>query len=692
MENQVQNPQVHSLAALKAAGHYFADPYDVIVVGAGHAGCEAALAAAKLGFKTALFTLHIDALANMPCNPNIGGTAKGQLVREIDALGGIMGLMADRSTIQFRMLNRSKGPAVLSPRAQQDRWKYQKDMRHLLEATPGLYLIQNEVTDLVWKEEAGLKKIEGVVSVLGTVYPAARVILATGTFLRSKVIIGESIREEGPDGLAPAKHLSASLQALGLKLKRFKTGTPGRFHARSLDYAHMEVQPADPASQPFSFVNEEDVTWQPLASLNCYLTYTGPESKKVIAANIDRSPLYSGLVEGVGPRYCPSFEDKVVKFPDRDRHHVFLEPCGLESKEVYASGLSSSMPEDVQRQLVQSVPGMEKAEFMRFAYAIDYDLLDAQDLDLSLELKSVKGLYGAGQILGSSGYEEAAGTGLIAGINACRSLAGQDPVILDRSQAYIGVLIDDLVTKGTNEPYRMMTSRAEYRLVLRQDNADQRLTPLGREIGLISDQRWAAFEAKQARISRERARLAETRLSPKDPKVQAFCQAKGYGLPEGGVSLADLLKRPEVTYQDLVTLDPDPPRICYPSQAKPGETFLSPVDCYNVQVQIKYEGYIKLELARIQRFHKLEKRWIPEDFDYTQLKGLRLEARQKLSKLRPRSVGQAARISGISPADASILLLAVSQRDQGRQDGLRSDGEQDGPRSDEEEIQEPADE
>lgn len=666
MENQVENNQAHSLVDLKAAGKYFADSYDVIVVGAGHAGCEAALASAKLGFKTALFTLHIDALANMPCNPNIGGTAKGQLVREIDALGGVMGLMADRSTIQFRMLNRSKGPAVLSPRAQQDRWKYQKDMRHLLECTPGLYLIQNEVTDLVWREEDGVKYIEGVVSVLGTVYPAQRVILATGTFLRSKVIIGESIREEGPDGLAPAKHLSASLQALGLKLKRFKTGTPGRFHARSLNYDHMEVQTADPDPQPFSFVNEEKADWKPLASLNCYLTCTSEESKKIIQENIDRSPLYSGLIKGIGPRYCPSFEDKVVKFPDRDHHHVFLEPCGLESQEVYASGMSSSMPEDVQRQVMKSVPGMENAEFMRFAYAIDYDLLDAQDLELSLEVKSVKGLYGAGQILGSSGYEEAAGTGLMAGINACRSLEGKKPVILDRSQAYIGVLIDDLVTKGTNEPYRMMTSRAEYRLVLRQDNADQRLTPLGREIGLITDDRWAAFQAKQARIDGERKRLESTRLSPKDPKVQAFFRGKGYGLPEGGLSLADLLKRPEVTYQDLAVLDPGRPPICYPSEAKAGEPFLSPVDCYNVQVQIKYQGYIKLEEERIQRFHKLEKRLIPEDFDYEQLKGLRLEARQKLSKLRPRSVGQAARISGISPADASILLLAVSQREQGQ--------------------------
>lgn len=666
MENQVKNHQAHSLADLKAAGKYFADSYDVIVVGAGHAGCEAALAAAKLGFKTALFTLHIDALANMPCNPNIGGTAKGQLVREIDALGGVMGLMADRSTIQFRMLNRSKGPAVLSPRAQQDRWQYQKDMRHLLERTPGLSLIQNEVTDLVWREEEGVQYIEGVVSVLGTVYPAPKVILATGTFLRSKVIIGESIREEGPDGLAPAKHLSFSLKALGLELKRFKTGTPGRFHARSLNYDHMEVQSADPDPQPFSFVNEEKADWKPLANLNCYLTYTSADSKKIIQDNIDRSPLYSGLVEGIGPRYCPSFEDKVVKFPNRDHHHVFLEPCGLESQEVYASGMSSSMPEDVQRQVMQSVPGMENAEFMRFAYAIDYDLLDAQDLELSLEVKSVKGLYGAGQILGSSGYEEAAGTGLIAGINACRSLEGKKPVVLDRSQAYIGVLIDDLVTKGTNEPYRMMTSRAEYRLVLRQDNADQRLTPLGREIGLISDDRWAAFQAKQARIDGERQRLESTRLSPKNPKVQAFFQGKGYGLPEGGLSLADLLKRPEVSYQDLLVLDPDRPRICYPSQAVAGEAFLSPVDCYNVQVQIKYQGYIKLEEDRIQRFHKLEKRLIPEDFDYEQLKGLRLEARQKLSKLRPRSVGQAARISGISPADASILLLAVSQREQGQ--------------------------
>lgn len=655
--------QRHSLENRLAQGAYLADSFDLIVVGAGHAGIEAAMASATLGFKTALFTLHIDALANMPCNPNIGGTAKGQLVREIDALGGVMGKMADRHTIQFRMLNRSKGPAVLSPRAQQDRWKYQADMRKLLENTPHLSLIQSEVTELIWREQDGKKKIEGVVSKLGSLYAAPKVILATGTFLRSKVIVGEAIYPSGPDGLPPADQLSQSLRDMGLTIKRFKTGTPGRFHRRSLKLEETTVQAADREITPFSFDNEEDPDWQPLASVVCYLTYSTPESKRVIEDNIERSPLYSGLVEGVGPRYCPSFEDKIVKFPQRERHHIFLEPCGLDSVEIYASGLSSSMPEDVQRELVKTIPGMEEAEFIRFAYAIDYDLLDAREVDLSLEVRAVEGLYAAGQILGSSGYEEAAATGLIAGINACQSLKGEQAIILDRSQAYIGVLIDDLVMKGTEEPYRMMTSRAEYRLLLRQDNADRRLTAIGRRVGLISDSRWARFRAKQKRIEEECRRLEETRIKP-GPELSGFLEARESAPAPNGASLAELLRRPELTYQDLAVLDPGRPPICWPVEAEAATGFLSPVDCYNVEVEVKYAGYIRMEEERIAHFRKMEKRLIPQDFDYNAIAGLKLEAKQKLTAQRPRSVGQASRISGISPADISVLILALSQKAQ----------------------------
>lgn len=642
--------------------------YDVIVVGAGHAGCEAAIAAARLGCKTALLTMSLDALANMPCNPNIGGTAKGQLVREIDALGGAMGIIADRQMIQFRMLNRSKGPAVLSPRAQEDRRAYQTEMKSYLEEVDNLYLVQEEVIDLIWQEGEEKKEIEGVKTRLGRLFKAPKVILCNGTFLNSRIIIGEAIYQSGPDGLPASIGLSDSLRELGIPLKRFKTGTPGRFHKRSLDFSVMERQEAEEPAQPFSFLNDER-PWQPKAALPCFVTWTNEESKEIIEKNIDRSPLFSGVVEGIGPRYCPSFEDKIVKFPDRSRHHVFLEPTGMDTAEYYASGLSSCMPADVQMDLLKTIPGMEDAEVTRLAYAIEYDLVDPTTLQLSLESTYVIGLYFAGQMNGSSGYEEAAGQGLMAGINAARSLQGKEPVILDRSTAYIGVLIDDLVTKGTDEPYRMMTSRAEYRLVLRQDNADRRLTPLGREIGLVDDERWDNFTAKQERIEREVKRLRETHIKAGE-RLYEFLKEKGSAVREGGLSLAELLRRPELSYQDLAAIDEERPRVCLPSEAEEGEFFLTPADVFSVEVDIKYEGYIKVEEDRAKRFRKLEKRLIPEGFDYDSLKGIKQEARQKLKERRPNSLGQASRISGVSPADLSVLIVAVKawERRAGKED------------------------
>lgn len=638
---------------------YHAGHYDVLVVGAGHAGCEAAYVSAKLGAKTILFTLSLDALANLPCNPSIGGTAKGQLVREIDALGGIMGKIADQASIQYRMLNRSKGPAVQSPRAQMDRKKYQETMLQLLENTEHLTLRQAEIVDLVLKPLAEKDKFQeedqvvahGVLTKTGAYFSCERLILATGTYLDAKIFMGNTSYTSGPDGIAPSLGLADKLKAHGLSLRRFKTGTPVRVNKNSVDFSQMEIQEPDEEPWSFSFSNEARPERKRLPQLPCYLTYTNDETKNVIQANLHRSPLFSGEIEGVGPRYCPSIEDKIVRFADKERHQIFIEPMGLNSNELYVQGLSSSMPEDVQEKMCRSIKGLEQAVIQRSAYAIEYECLDPLSLRLDLSCRGIQGLYTAGQLNGTSGYEEAAAQGLMAGINAVQNLQGKPPFILGRDEAYIGVLIDDLVSKGTKEPYRMMTSRAEYRLLLRHDNADARLTEKGYQLGLVNEEDYQNFLIKMQKIEEEKERLSNLRIRPTDKQAQRLYDL---GLPKlhSGISLAELLMRPEMTYKILYELGLNNPNLS-------SDSALTHLVEEEVEIQLKYKGYIELEEKRIDRFKKMESKAIPEDFEYQDIKGLRIEAKQKLMQILPRSLGQASRISGVSPADISVLLVAL---------------------------------
>lgn len=627
---------------------YDAGTFDVAVIGAGHAGCEAAFACAHMGFDTVLFTLHLDQLANLPCNPSIGGTAKGQLVREIDALGGIMGEMADLSAIQTRMLNRSKGPAVFSPRAQMDRASYSRRMKERIEQEDNLSLIQAEIVELFWDENDGHKKLNGVRTRSGACYHVQAAVVCAGTYMESRTIRGEVIVESGPDGLSRSVGLSKSMAEAGIPMQRFKTGTPVRVNARTVDTSVMEIQPGEPDMPPFSYAKEMNGFTPREDQIPCYAVWTTPETRKVITENMDRSPLYSGVIEGTGPRYCPSIEDKFMRFPDKERHQIFVEPMGETTQELYLQGFSTSLPEDVQVQMVHSLPGLEHAHIQRAAYAIEYDCIDPTSMDLSEESKLLEGLFTAGQINGSSGYEEAAAQGLMAGINAGRKIQGKTPVILDRSQAYIGVLIDDLVTKGTQEPYRMMTSRAEYRIFLRQDNADMRLTAIGHEIGLISDERFTAFETKKQAIDAEKARLRATFLPPSEKLHEILAQC-GSTLTQSGISLAELIKRPEIHYADLAPVDEKRPE-------------LRNDVIFAVEVDIKYEGYLALEEERIRKFASLEKKKLSTDIPYDQIEGLRLEARSKLMQRKPMSLGQASRISGVSPADIAVLLVYLEAK------------------------------
>lgn len=618
--------------------NYLAGEYDVAVVGAGHAGIEAALAAARLGCKTAIFTINMDAVGNCPCNPSIGGTAKGHLVREIDALGGEMGKTADECFLQSRMLNRGKGPAVHSLRAQIDRRKYSTVMKHKLELENNLDLRQAEITDI--------EKVDGgynLTTRMLAVFKCKTVIIATGTYLGGRIFVGEVSYESGPDGIFPAAFLGASLKKLGLPLRRFKTGTPARVLRSSIDFSELEVQKGDEPPQPFSYETENLGE----NKVECHISWTNDETKQIILENIHRSPLYAGKIEGVGPRYCPSFEDKIMRFKDKPRHQLFIEPCGLDTEEMYLQGMSSSLPEEVQLKFYHTIKGLEHCLVMRPAYAIEYDCVDPLAMNPTLEFKDFGGLFGAGQFNGSSGYEEAAAQGLVAGINAAMKVLGREPVIFDRSESYIGTLVDDLVTKGANEPYRMMTSRSEYRLVLRQDNADERLTPLGHRIGLISDERYAKFLKKQELKKEELNRLKNTVISP-DDEVNKILVSRETSEITTGVRLIELMKRPQLGYDALKSIDKTRPE-------------LDPNIFEQVEIEIKYEGYIQKQLKQVEQMKKLEVKQLPNDFDYNEIEGLRLEAREKLNKIKPLNIGQASRISGVSPADISVLLIWLAQ-------------------------------
>lgn len=621
---------------------YQADQYDVLVIGAGHAGIEAALAAARLGCRTVIFTINLDAVGNCPCNPSIGGTAKGHLVREIDALGGEMGKTADACTLQSRMLNLGKGPAVHSLRAQIDRREYSKIMKHKLELEPNLQLKQGEIIDLFRNGDGTWQ----AVTRMGAGFTAKCVVLATGTYLSGKIYVGDVSYESGPDGLFPAAFLSESLRKLGVSLRRFKTGTPARVLRSSVDFTDLEVQEGDEPVVPFSY----DTVELPQNRAMCHVAWSNDDTKEIILKNIHRSPLYAGKIEGVGPRYCPSFEDKIMRFTDKKRHQLFIEPCGLDTEELYLQGMSSSLPEEVQLAFYRTIKGLENVEIMRCAYAIEYDCVDPLQLDPTLEFQDLPGLFGAGQFNGSSGYEEAAAQGLLAGINAARRAQGKEEIILDRAGSYIGTLVDDLVTKGVSDPYRMMTSRSEYRLVLRQDNADERMTPLGHELGLVGEERFARYQEKQALKQQEKKRTMQTVFSPTE-ELNQILVSRGTTPVSTGVHLIDLLRRPELNYEVLTPIDTARPEL-------PASVF------ENVEIEIKYEGYIRRQKADITEMRRLEQRVLPKKLDYTTVTGLRLEAQEKLEKIRPASIGQASRISGVSPADISVLLIWLARQEE----------------------------